>query len=327
MILETVRQAQRRTGESVERILARLEFPSATYYRWRRREERGTLSDAVVIPRRRVPPPTPEEIEAVCSFSLIHPLTGYKRLTWLMVDEDEVFLRPWQVYAILKEHDLLRRGPESALESLKRPPEPDHPDQVWHVDLMYVYITPRWYYLVDILDGYSRFLVNWSLNLTMTADTVTRTIQKALDGLPQRRPGEPKIVHDRGGQFLSAEWQQFIEGSGMTDIRTRGGHPQSNGRLERLHRTHREEGLHAELLTDYHQAVELMKEWGDYYNHKRPHSALKYLRPVDYYRGDPAARLAERETKLAQALEARKQYWEVYATVKELQNLSCLDKV
>jgi putative transposase len=311
LILETVRQAQERTGEAVDRILAQLGFPSATYYRWQRRKEEGTLVDTVAVPRRRVPLPTPEEVDAVCGCALIHPLTGYKRLTWLMVDEDLVCLRPWQVHTILKERHLLRCGPRSVLEALKRPPEPDHPDQVWHVDLMYVYIGPRWYYLVDVLDGYSRFLVNWSLNLTMTADTVTMTVQEALEGLSHRGPGEPKIVHDRGGQFLGAEWRRFVEGSGVTDIKTRGRHPESNGRLERLHRTHREEGLQEELLTDYHRALELMGGWSDFYNNIRPHSALKYLCPVDYYRGNPEARLAERQMKLAQALEAREQYWQV----------------
>jgi transposase InsO family protein len=168
---------------------------------------------------------------------------GYKRLTWYMVDENVAFLRPWQVYRVLDEHDLLRRAARPSPVALKRPPEPDRPDQVWHVDLMYLHIAPRWYYLVDILDGYGRFLVHWSLNLTMLANTVTLTVQEALDGLPCRRPGEPKIVHDRGGQFISGEWRIFIEGADVTDIKTRGNHSQSNGRLERLHRTHREEGL------------------------------------------------------------------------------------
>jgi hypothetical protein len=75
-------------------------------------------------------------------------------------------------------------------------------------------------------------------------------------------------------------------------------------------------------LIDYSRALEGMARWQQYYNYERPHSALKYLRPIDYYRGDPAARLAEREQKLAQALDTQRQYWEAYANVKELQNLS-----
>jgi putative transposase len=310
LILETIRQAQARTGQSIEQVLAQLELPPATYYRWQARERDDHLTDTVVVPCRRVPSPTPEEIAAVCSSASVHSAMGYKRLAWLMVDEDGAYLRPWQVYRILSEYDLLRRVSPASQEPLRRPPEPDRPDQVWHVDLMYLYIEPRWYYLVDILDGYSRFLVHWSLNLTMLAETVTLTVQEALEKLSDRRPGRPKIVHDRGSQFLSAEWRRFVEGSDVTDIKTRVAHPQSNGRVERLHRTHREEGLLEEELTDYHQALEVMERWSHYYNHKRPHSALKYLRPVDYYRGDPGARLAEREQKLSQALEARKLYWQ-----------------
>lgn len=312
-----MRQAQERTGQCVDEILVQLGLPPATYYRWQGRAQEGCLADRVVVPHRQAFPPTPQEVAAVCGFGLAHTQMGYKRLTWQMVDEDVAYLRSYQVYHILKEHDLLCRRHVPQSEPLKRPPEPDHPDQVWHIDLMYLYIPPRWYYLVDILDGYSRFLVHWSLNLTMHADTVTLTVQEALDGLPQRPPGEPKLVHDRGSQFLSAEWRAFVQAAGVTDIKTRVAHPQSNGRLERLHRTHREEGLTGEALSDYYRALEAMAGWSRYYNYERPHSALKYLCPVDYYRGDPEARLAEREGKLVQAAEARKAYWQVYGDVKE----------
>jgi len=293
----------------VREILARLGVPTATYYRWQAREQEGRLADRVVVPRRQALLPTPEEVSAVRRFASMHPRMGYKRLAWQMVDQDVAYLRPYQVYGILQAYDLLCPRKASASEPLQRPPEPDHPDQVWHIDLMYVRIGCRWYYLVDILDGYSRFLIHWSLNLTMLADTVTLTVQEALDRLPHRLPGEPKLVHDHGSQFLSAEWRAFIEGAGVTDIKTRVAHPESNGRLERLHRTHREEGLTEEALSEYYQALDAMTEWSHYYNHERPHSALRYLCPADYYRGDPDARLAERERKLAQAAEARKAYW------------------
>jgi putative transposase len=309
LILETVQRVRDRTGQSVDDILRQLTLPSATYYRWQGRQREGDLADQVVRSRPKAPLPTPKEVAAARHFALAHPKMGYKRLTWQMVDEDIVYLRPYQVYRVLQEDDLLHRSSGSSSESLKRPPDPDHPDQVWHVDLMYVWIAPRWYYLVDILDGYSRFLVHWSLNLTMLADTVTLTMQEALDRLVDRRPGEPKVVHDHGGQFLGAEWRAFVEGAGVTDIKTRVAHPESNGRLERLHRTHREECFTEEELDTYHQALAAMTSWSDYYNYQRPHSALKYLCPADYYRGDPQARLIEREQKLAQAVQARKAYW------------------
>jgi putative transposase len=185
--------------------VARLGLSETTYCRWRARQETGFLTDRVVIRQRRVPAPTPAEEESVCGYALVHPQIGYKRLTWQMVDEDVVYLREYQVYRILSSHDLLRRSEIVEPETLRRPPEPKRPDQVWHVDLMYLYIAPRWYYLVDVLDSYSRFLVHWSLNLTMEAETVTLTVQEALERLSERRAGEPRMVHDNGGQFLGHE--------------------------------------------------------------------------------------------------------------------------
>ena len=153
----------------------------------------------------------------------------------------------------------------------------------------------------------------------MLAETVTLTVQEALDQLPHRREGEPQLVHDHGSQFLGQEWRAFVTGAGLTDIKTRVAHPQSNGRLERLHRTHREEGLSEEELTSYHQALDVMASWSDYYNYRRPHSALKYLCPAYYYRGDPETRLAERECKMAEAVAARAAYWQGECVVKELE--------
>jgi transposase InsO family protein len=317
LILETVEQAQDRSGQTLTGILSELDFCRATYYRWKGRAHIGRLTDQVVVPQRRALPPTPDEVVAVCDFALAHAVTGYKRLSWLMVDQDVAYLRPYQVYRILKGRDLLARQPKPASEALRRPPAPDHPDQIWHIDLMYLYVHPRWYYLVDIVDGYSRFLVQWSLNLTMEADTVTLTVQEALERLPGRRPGEPRIVHDHGSQFISAEWRRFIEAAGVTDIPTRVAHPQSNGIAERLHRTHRQEGIPEELLTDYYAALDAMTSWDQYYNYVRPHSALQYLCPADYYRGNPVARLAEREAKLARAMEARRAYWLMNSIGKE----------
>ena len=310
LILASVGRVQEMIGAPVEVILDHLGISLATYYRWQHRRSTGSLADTTASSQRRIWPPVPQEIDSVRSYALEYPQVGYKRLTWQMIDDDVAYLKAYQVYEILKERGLLRWGKNGAAETLNRPPEPDHPDAVWHIDLMYLYISPRWYYLVDIIDGYSRFMVNWSLNLTMESETVTMTVQDALERLVNRRSGEPRIVHDHGSQFISHEWRNFVKGSGITDIKTRIAHPESNGRLERLHRTHREEGLTAEALTGYYAALDAMESWDEYYNYKRPHSAIKYLVPADYYRGNPDDRIAERKEKLVQAVEMRQAYWQ-----------------
>jgi transposase InsO family protein len=312
-LLGALRQAQTHTGQSLRALTPLLGVPRATYYRWQEREEEQRLADRIVTPRRRVVWPTPDEVRAVRAFALQEPAMGYKRLAWRMVDAGVACLRPYQVLAILREANLLRRQAAPETPALRRPREAERPDQTWHTDLMYLHIAPRWYYLIDVLDAYSRYLVHWKLLADMRAESVTEALQEALEKLatnppPELHPGEPALVHDNGCQFVGGEWRRFIAGSGQRDIRTRVAHPQSNGRVERLHRTHREEGL-ALAPESYAQAVEQLARWADYYNGQRPHSALGYLCPLDYYRGNPALRREQREAVLAQATLQRQSYW------------------
>ena len=305
-ILQSVRAALVRTDQSARDVLSALGVAPTSFYRWMRQPEQPSPDKRV--PRSAVPRPTPEEEAVVQSQALLHPRLGYKRLAWQMLDADVVALRPYQVYTVLGQLNLIVRRPKEPDQALKRPEPPKRPDEVWHIDLMYVSISGRWYYLVDVVDGYSRFLVHWSLNTTMLAETVTMTVQEALERLDPKPTQPPKIIHDHGSQFVSAEWRSLIQARGIADIKTRVAHPQSNGVVERLHRTHREEaGLDEDA--GYHAALDQFERWARYYNRERPHSALRYLCPIDYYRGDPNARLAERKRKLAVAQADRAAYW------------------
>jgi putative transposase len=311
VIMDTIQRAQACCPErSVTDILKDLALPRATYYRWLERVALGQLTDRVVVPQRQAVPPTPAEVGIVLNFADRHPLLGYKRLAYALMAENRAFLRPWMVYGILDEAELLgRRAPAS--EPLVRPPEADHPDQRWHTDLSMWLFGGQWFWLIDVLDAYSRYLVHWELLLTAKAEDVVRAAQRAVDTLHDRprRPSEPQIVHDGGPQFIGHEWRQFVQATGTTDVRTHPYHPQSNGRDERVHRTFREEIPLDETALLY-EARAAIAEYGAYYNTQRPHSALHYLCPCDYYRGDPAALLAEREAKLQAAAEVRRSYWE-----------------
>ena len=176
------------------------------------------------------------------------------------------------------------------------------PDEVWHTDLLYLWVSGRWYFLVSILDAYSRFIVDWELALTLAAVEVTDLVARALEARPGTRP---RLVHDNGSQLVAKEWRQLVAQFELVDIATKVRHPESNGRIERYHRSVREEALTDQTLLHYGQAKEVITRWVQFYNEQRLHAALQYLRPADYYRGDPPALLAERQHKLTEAAQRR----------------------
>jgi transposase InsO family protein len=281
-----------------------------TYLRWTKRAHQHRLADHIVTPHRAAISPTPTEVRCVREFAEAHWGLGYKRLAYSLMLEKQAFLYPWMVHQILAQANLLGRR-QPVPELLHRPPEADHPDQRWHTDLMMWYFDAQWYWLLDVLDAYSRYLVHCEVLITATAQDIVRAEQRAIETLlgRERRPGEPEIVHDGGPQFIGHEWVQFVQATGMTDVRTHPYHPQSNGKDERVHRTFRAE-VPLDPDAKLYEARTVIETYRVHYNERRPHSALHYLCPRDYYRGDPAACLAERHTKLRAATEARRLYWE-----------------
>ena len=281
-----------------------------TYHRWTQRAREHRLADHIVTPRRKAVPPTPAEVQCVRDFAEAHWGLGYKRLCYSLMLENQAFLYPWMVHDILAEASLLGRR-QPAPELLHRPPEADHPDQRWHTDLMMWYFDEQLYWLLYVLDAYIRYLVYCEVLITATAQDIVRAEQRALDTLlgRERRLGEPEIVHDGGPQFIGHEWAQFVQATGMTNVRTHPYHPQSNGKDERVHRTLRAE-VPLDRDTQLYEARNVIETYRVFYNERRPHSALHYLCPRDYYHGDPSTCLAERQAKLHAATEARRVYWE-----------------
>jgi putative transposase len=198
-ILLNAVERMRVVGGSSERwATSQLKLNRATYYRWKARAKVGQLDDQ--RPQwSRQRGPLPEEEQATVEYAKAHPRDGYRRLCWQMVDEDIAFLSPSAVYRILDRHDLLYRWKLSSASSGKRPQEASHPDEVWHTDLMYLWVAGRWYFLVSVLDSYSRYIVVWELVLTLAAAEVANVVHQALE---ERKGTRPRIVRDNGSQAL-----------------------------------------------------------------------------------------------------------------------------
>jgi transposase InsO family protein len=293
-LLATVAQTQERTGWTVRRILHHLGLSKARYRDWTKRAAAARLVDHRPIgPRHEAI--LPEERQAVITYALAHPKDGNRRLTWQLIDADVAYLSESSVYRILNDADLLARWKRHQSRG-PAPTPPSHPHERWHTDLMYLRIADSWYFLVTVLDAYSRYVVHWELLTTMTASDVRLVIQQALE----QTGATPRLVTDNGSQFTAAEFKDLVRRFALEHIRIRTYHPESNGLVERFHRSTRD-ALGDQALENLAGARGIIGEWVRHYNEERLHAGLGYLTPAEYYRGNPEARIAERQRKLAEA--------------------------
>ena len=298
-MLRLIEVTRARTGWTVRRILTRLGLAKSRYYDWKRRADERQLDDLFVRPRSSPHAILTEEKEAVIAYALEHPREGYRRLAWMMIDEDVAYVSPTSAYRILSDADLLYRWKRSTREGV-RPPEPEVPNERWHTDLMYLRVQDTWYFLVTVLDAYSRYVVHWDLLTTMTAAAVRVVIHDAL----KKTGASPQVVTDNGTQFKARDFKELVRDFELEHIKIRTYHPESNGRIERFHRRTRE-ALDEQDLENLGRARQIIGRWVEFYNTRRLHAGLKYLAPAEYWQGDPQARFEERSTKLKQARERR----------------------
>ena len=188
---------------------------------------------------------------------------------------------------------LVARTRERTGHGGQAPAPPTRVHERWHTDLMYLRVGDGWYFLVTVLDAYSRYVVHWALLATMAAADVRYVLQHALEVTG----AHPKLVTDNGPQFTAAEFKELVRRFAVEHLRIRMYHPESNGLVERFHRSTRE-ALGDEALRTFERAQALVEAWVRHYNETRLHAGLGYLPPAEYYRGDPAARRRERGVKL-----------------------------
>ena len=147
------------------------------------------------------------ERQAIIDFYKAHPTDGYRRITFMMIDLDVVAVSPATTYRVLKEAGLLQRWARKPSKKGKGFEQPLAAHQHWHIDIAYIQICSTFFFLCTILDGYSRFIVNWDLKESMTEASVEIVIQKAKELFPLARP---RIISDNGPQFIARDFKEFI---------------------------------------------------------------------------------------------------------------------
>lgn len=278
-----------------KKLLEWLELATSKFHQWQKRYGRpnnhngrmprdGWLADW--------------EKQAIFDYHVKFPLEGYRRLAFMMLDDDIVAVSPSSVYRVLKQAGRLDRKWQKPSKKGSGFVQPLRAHEHWHVDVSYLNLGGTFYYLCSLLDGYSRFIVHWEIRESMTERDVETIVQRGLEKFPNERP---RIISDNGPQFIAKDFKEFVRLTGITHVRTSPYYPQSNGKLERWHGSLKGERFRLAAPTSVHAARRVVASFVAHYNQVRLHSALGYVTPEDKLAGLEDVIFAERDRKLEEA--------------------------
>jgi transposase InsO family protein/transposase-like protein len=297
----------------VIRTLRELKVNKSTFYNWYRAySERGYEGLARKSSRtkgawNRI---NDTDRDQVVEIALERPALSCRELAWYITDTYSYYISESSVYRILKANGLISMPSfrvNSASASFHE--KTTRINQMWQTDFTYFKIIGwGWYYLSTILDDYSRFIVHWKLCSTMKSTDVQQTIEEAL--LAQDIPYEarPKLLSDNGSCYISNEFEIYTKARNIKHIRGRPLHPQTQGKIERYHRSMK----NIVKLDNYFSPGQLehaLTKFVRYYNYQRYHESLQNLTPADVYLGRAQTKLKHRKmTKIRTLIARKKQY-------------------
>jgi putative transposase len=298
-VVDFVAHWSEKCEQPARKLVAWLGLGRGKFYAWRLRygvsHEEGRL-----VPRDHWLEPW--EREAIVDFHDRHPLEGYRRLTFMLLDANVVAVSPSSTYRVLRAAGRLDRWNRTPSRKGTGFEQPLAPHKHWHIDIAYVNVASTFFYLCTILDGYSRAVVHWELRESMREAEVEIIVQRAREQVPEARP---RIISDNGPQFIARDFKSFLRIAGMTHVRTSPYYPQSNGKLERYHRTIKSDALRVQSLSSLEQARRAVEQFVTHYNAVRLHSAIDFVTPNDKLAGREREIWRERDRKLELAREQR----------------------
>ena len=161
------------------------------------------------------------------------------------------------------------------------------PNQVWTGDITYIATDEGWLYLALVLDLFSRQVVGWSMQPHMQSSLVTDALKMAWF---RRHPAPGLIFHsDRGSQYCGHEFQGTLAGYKMKSSMSRKGNCWDNAPTESLWGRLKVGRLYGQRFATRRQAMDEVIDWLTFYNHRRLHSTLGYVSPMQYEKSWDAA--------------------------------------
>lgn len=152
------------------------------------------------------------------------------------------------------------------------------PNQVWGTDITYVKANGIWFYLIAILDWYSRYVINWKLSKNMYVNFCNEALIDAL------KIATPTIHNsDQGSQFTSNEYTDILKQKNIQISMDGRGRCFDNIFTERLWRTVKYEEIYLKDYTSFTEAKNSLNKYFHIYNHERLHQSLNYQTPAEVY--------------------------------------------
>lgn len=299
-VVDFIHRLHEQTGLPQRSLLGWMELCPRKFGRWRHRFGKLNEHNAQVPRDFQI---EPQERAAILQFAREHPLEGYRAMTYMMMDRDIVAVSASTTYRVLKSAGLI--APWKGKPSKKGTGfvQPLQPHEHWHIDFSYLNIGGVFFFLCAVLDGCSRYIVAWDIRLTMCEQDAEIVLQRAREAFPQARP---RVISDQGAQFKGREFKQFIALWSATHVMTSPYYPQSNGKLERFHKTLKHQAIYPKTPLSLEDAKRISGEFIEHYNHHRLHSAIGYITPKDRLAGIHQQIQATREQKLDTARQQRK---------------------
>ncbi len=302
----------------VRQTLRRLGVGKSAFYHWLKRYQDDGIDGledrkpSALAAWNRVPQ---AHRDAVIELALDQPALSPREVAVSYTDQESYFVSESTVYRILKAEDLITSPAYILMQASDQfQHQTRRVNELWQTDFTYFKIIGwGWYYLSTILDDYSRYIVAWRLCSSMSATDVQDTLDDALafTGLDQVKvKHKPRLLSDNGPCYLSGELSGYLEKQGMTHTRGAPYHPQTQGKIERWHRSMKNQIL----LNHYYLPNELqehLQRFINYYNHERYHESLNNLTPADVFYGRDQDILEQRQQiKLNTMIQRRKMYYD-----------------
>jgi putative transposase len=258
--------------------LMALGIPKSSYYRWRQgKPDSGNR-------RRPWNQITSEEEDKVMTVARKYTELSSRQLSAWITDNKGFAVSESTVYRILRREGLVKRQETQLTAANEYHTKTTRPHQMWATDASYFRVVGwGYYYLVTVMDDYTRFILAWKLQKDMSANSLIEVVQEAVDATGMTDvPVEDRtrLLSDNGAGYISKTFRKYLRLAGIGHILAAPFHPQTNGKIERYHRS-----IKGELsLFPYELPSQLERaitDFVDYYNYRRYHKALGNVTPAD----------------------------------------------